>query len=88
MRTIKLTLAYDGTAYAGWQAQADRPSLQVTLEEAIRRITGEQLRVEASGRTDSGVHALAQVVSFRTETELPARVLKRALNAELPATWP
>ncbi len=84
MRTIKLTLAYDGTAYAGWQAQAKQPSLQVALEQAIGRITGEQLRVEASGRTDAGVHALGQVVSFNTDTRLSAEVLQRALNAELP----
>ena len=84
MRTIKLTLSYDGTAYAGWQAQANEPSLQVALEDAIRRITGEQLRVETSGRTDAGVHALAQVVSFNTGTHLSAEVLQRALNSELP----
>jgi len=84
MRTIKLTLAYDGTAYAGWQAQASQPSLQETLEQAICRITGEQLRVETSGRTDAGVHALAQVVSFDTQTHLSAEILQRALNAELP----
>ncbi len=84
MRTIKLTLAYDGTAYAGWQAQANKPSLQVALEDAICRITGERLRVETSGRTDAGVHALAQVVSFNTHTELTPEVLQRALNCELP----
>ncbi|HTU25374.1 MAG TPA: tRNA pseudouridine(38-40) synthase TruA [Pirellulales bacterium] len=84
MRTIKLTLAYDGTAYAGWQAQPDRRTLQQTLEDVIERITGERLRVAASGRTDAGVHALGQVVSFDTESQLSADVLLRALNAELP----
>jgi tRNA pseudouridine38-40 synthase len=84
MRTIKLTLAYDGGAYAGWQAQAKHASLQVTLEQAIARITGEQLRVEVSGRTDAGVHALGQVVSFNTDTHLTPEILQRALNAELP----
>jgi tRNA pseudouridine38-40 synthase len=84
MRTIKLTLAYDGTAYAGWQSQAKHRTLQETLEHAIQKIVREQLRVEASGRTDAGVHALGQVVSFNTESPLSADVLQRALNAELP----
>lgn len=84
MRTIKLTLAYDGTAFAGWQSQPDRRTLQETLEETLRQILGERLRVFASGRTDAGVHALGQVVSFDTESPLSADVLYRALNAELP----
>ncbi|HEX4144460.1 MAG TPA: tRNA pseudouridine(38-40) synthase TruA [Pirellulales bacterium] len=84
MRTIKLTLAYDGTAFAGWQSQSDRRTLQETLEETLRQIIGERLRVAASGRTDAGVHALGQVVSFDTESALSADVLQRALNAELP----
>jgi len=84
MRTIKLTLAYDGTAYAGWQVQQGEITVQEVLETAIAKITGESLRVIASGRTDAGVHALGQVVGFRTETHLSADVLRRALNAELP----
>ena len=84
MRTIKLTLAYDGTAYAGWQVQPGEKTVQAALEKAIERITGEKVRAIASGRTDAGVHALGQVVGFRTETHLPADVLQRALNAELP----
>ena len=84
MRTFKLTLAYDGSAYSGWQAQAGQRTLQVTLEDAIARITGETLRVEASGRTDAGVHAQGQVVSFDSDTHLPVEKLQRALNAELP----
>lgn len=84
MRTFKLTLAYDGTNYSGWQAQPDRVTLQETLEAALLRITGEALRATASGRTDSGVHALGQVVSFRCETHLAPEVICRALNAELP----
>jgi len=84
MRTFKLTLAYDGTAYAGWQLQPEMPTLQGTLEAALEKITGEPLRTVASGRTDAGVHALGQVVSFRSETRLSADVLQRALNAELP----
>jgi tRNA pseudouridine38-40 synthase len=84
MRTIKLTLAYDGTAYHGWQYQPGQSTLQETLERALARITGEATRTIASGRTDAGVHALGQVVSFRSQTTLTGEVLQRALNAELP----
>jgi len=84
MRSVKLTLAYDGTAYAGWQVQQGETTVQEVLERAIEKITGESLRVIASGRTDAGVHALGQVVGFRTETHLGTDVLRRALNAELP----
>jgi len=84
MRTLKLTLAYDGTAYAGWQVQPGQKTLQGVLEEALEKITGRPVRTMASGRTDAGVHALGQVVSFRTESRLRADVLRRALNAELP----
>jgi len=84
MRTIKLTLAYDGAAYAGWQVQSQDTSIQQVLEAAIAKITGEPIRVTASGRTDAGVHALGQVVAFRTRTRLAPPVLQRALNAALP----
>jgi tRNA pseudouridine38-40 synthase len=85
MRSIKLTLAYDGTAYAGWQYQPDRLSVQEVLQRAIESVTGVAARPLASGRTDAGVHALRQVAGFRTECRLPPAVLKRALNANLPA---
>ncbi len=84
MRVFKLTLAYDGTNYSGWQMQPRRVTLQETLERALAKITGEAIRVTASGRTDAGVHALGQVVSLRSETHLEPDVLQRALNAELP----
>ncbi len=84
MRTIKLTLAYDGTDFAGWQRQQSGRTVQATLEESIEKITGARSSTLASGRTDAGVHALGQVVSFRTESRLSAEVLQRALNAELP----
>jgi tRNA pseudouridine38-40 synthase len=84
MRTLRLTLAYDGTAYAGWQVQPNQRTLQETLEAALAKITGETIRVTASGRTDAGVHALGQVVSFNTQSPLSARIFQRALNAELP----
>ena len=79
VRTLKLTLAYDGTAYAGWQSQLGRkPTVQDTLENAIAKVTGQRLRVMASGRTDAGVHALGQVVGFRTNSALSPEVLVRA----------
>ncbi len=84
MRTFKLTLAYDGSNYSGWQIQTGQVTLQETLERALQKITGEAIRVTASGRTDAGVHALGQVVSFRSQTHLAADVLQRGLNAELP----
>lgn len=77
-------MAYDGTDYAGWQVQLGQKTLQGTLEAALTKITGETIRVTASGRTDSGVHALGQVVSFDTESRLPPDVFQRALNADLP----
>ena len=84
MRTLKLTIAYDGTAYAGWQYQCGVPTVQEALEGAIEKVTGQRVRVLASGRTDAGVHALGQVVGFRTESRLTPEVFLRALNANLP----
>jgi len=83
-RNIKLTLAYDGTDFAGWQYQTGQRTLQDTLEQTLAKITGQFSRATASGRTDAGVHALAQIVSFETDSSMPAEVLWRALNAELP----
>jgi tRNA pseudouridine38-40 synthase len=82
--TFKLTLAYDGTEFAGWQRQPERRTVQGELEVAIERITQRHSKCIASGRTDAGVHALGQVVSFTSETQLPPAVLTKALNAELP----
>ena len=84
MRTLRLTIAYVGTAYAGWQTQRNEPTVQSTLEAAIAQVTGQAVRVLASGRTDAGVHALGQVVGFRTDSTLPPDVLLRALNGNLP----
>jgi len=84
MRSFKATIAYDGSEYSGWQIQVDRPSIQQTMEAAIGRITGESTRIVASGRTDAGVHALGQVVSFTSASRLSADELGRALNAHTP----
>jgi tRNA pseudouridine38-40 synthase len=84
VRTLKLTIAYDGANYAGWQSQLARPTVQDMLENAIEKVTGQRVRVLASGRTDAGVHALGQVVGLRCESRLPPNVLLRALNANLP----
>ena len=84
MRNIKLTLSYDGTDFNGWQAQPGFRTVQETLEQAIGTLTGETIRVNASGRTDAGVHAVGQVVNFYTTTSHPPDVLVRAINAHLP----
>lgn len=85
MRTIRITIQYDGTAYNGWQIQPNGVTLQKILQEGVGRITGERLTVTGAGRTDAGVHALAQVAAFRTSSGLPPEVFRRALNARLPA---
>jgi tRNA pseudouridine38-40 synthase len=84
MPTFKLTLAYDGTDFAGWQWQPNQRTVQGELEAAIQRITRQTVKCVASGRTDAGVHALGQVVSFACETRLDGTTLTKALNAELP----
>src|SRR5260370_1937501 len=86
MRNLKLTLAYDGTDFCGWQVQPDAPSVQGTLASAIGRITGEKVLPQGSGRTDAGVHALAQVATFQTQSVIPAANLVIALNDILPAS--
>ncbi|MGD9636166.1 MAG: tRNA pseudouridine(38-40) synthase TruA [Pirellulales bacterium] len=83
-RWLKLTVAYDGTAYAGWQIQPSEPTVQAVVEAAWREITREEIRVMAAGRTDAGVHALGQVVGLSTETALTTADLHRGLNAVLP----
>lgn len=79
-----MTVAYDGTDFAGFQIQAGRRTIQEVLEHAIARITDESARVAAAGRTDAGVHASGQVVSFRSESALDIRILRRAIDALLP----
>ncbi len=84
MRNLKIVLAYDGSEFSGWQVQPDAATIQGTLASAIGRVTGEKVLPQASGRTDAGVHALAQVVTFATESPMPARNLVKALNDILP----
>jgi tRNA pseudouridine38-40 synthase len=85
MRNLKLTLSYDGTDFNGWQTQPGFRTVQETLEAAIARLTGEsRVRVNASGRTDAGVHAVGQVANFYTVSLLPGETLVRAINAHLP----
>lgn len=83
-RTFKAKLAYDGAGYLGWQVQSSGKTVQSAVEEALHSVTGERIRVTASGRTDSGVHALGQVISFPSETALEPETLLRALNSKLP----
>jgi tRNA pseudouridine38-40 synthase len=83
-RLIRLRLAYEGTRYSGWQAQPGRSTVQGTLAEAIRRVSGEEVRPRGASRTDAGVHALDQVVAFTTASLLEPAVWVRALNATLP----
>jgi tRNA pseudouridine38-40 synthase len=83
-RNILLTLAYDGTAYNGWQVQPDRPSIQARVEQAIRSVTGEARRVYCAGRTDTGVHALGQAANFYTLSRIPERNFRLALQTSLP----
>lgn len=84
MATFKVTIEYDGTAYAGWQRQPNQPTIQEAVEAALRRITQADISAIAAGRTDAGVHALGQVVSFKTDKRLSPDDWLRALNATLP----
>ena len=84
-RNLKLTLAYDGFDFAGWQVQPDRATIQGALAAAIEHLTGEKTLPQGSGRTDAGVHALAQVASVEIASPIPAANLRLALNDVLPA---
>ena len=85
MRNLKITVSYDGADFSGWQVQPGLATVQGTLASAIGRITGEKVLPQGSGRTDAGVHALAQVVTFVTESSVPTRNFLKALNDMLPA---
>jgi tRNA pseudouridine38-40 synthase len=85
MRRIRIVVAYDGTEFHGWQVQPELPTIQGTLERVAGEIEGRPVRVEGSGRTDAGVHALAQVAAFSIENPIPVENLKKAMNRLLPA---
>ena len=83
MRNIKLTIEYDGKDFNGWQAQPNKLNIQGTIEKAIEEITGEEVDLTASGRTDRGVHALGQVANFKTNSNIPVEKIPIALNTKL-----
>lgn len=85
MRNLKITLAYDGTDFRGWQVQPGEATIQGLLSEALERVTGETLLAQGSGRTDAGVHALAQVASCHIRSPIPVDNLVIALNDVLPS---
>jgi len=86
MRRIRIQLAYDGTDFHGWQIQPGLPTIQGTLESVVGEIEGRPVHVAGSGRTDAGVHALAQVAAFSIENPIPLPNLRKAMNRLLPAS--
>jgi tRNA pseudouridine38-40 synthase len=86
MRTLALTVAYDGAGWAGMQLQRRAPTIQGALEVALAEVLRHEVRIAAAGRTDAGVHALGQVVSLRTDNPLPVERLPRVVNLLLPAS--
>lgn len=86
MRRIRIHLAYDGSSFHGWQVQPALPTIQGTLEEILSGMEGAPVQVTGSGRTDAGVHALAQVAAFTLSNPIPPENLRRALNRLLPRT--
>ena len=83
MRNIKLTIEYDGKDFNGWQKQPDKLNIQGSIENAIKQITGEEVELNASGRTDAGVHSWGQVANFKTESNLPIEKFPIAINTKL-----
>jgi len=84
MRRIRITLSYDGTDYYGWQVQPGLPTIQGVIESVLTEIESTEVKVEGSGRTDAGVHALAQVAAFSLENPIPPPNLEKAMNRLLP----
>jgi tRNA pseudouridine38-40 synthase len=85
VRNVKLVIEYDGTAYCGWQTQKNGPTVQQTLEKAIKDVVGGDVKLYGSGRTDAGVHALGQTANFKTESDIPCDNVRDAINTHLPA---
>jgi len=86
VRNLRLILSYDGAEFAGWQVQPGRMTVQGALASAIGRLSGENVLPQGSGRTDAGVHALAQVATFATTSAIPIDNWLRALNDILPSS--
>lgn len=84
MKRIKLTIAYDGTNYCGWQVQPNGITIEEVVNKALKKLTGEEILVIGASRTDSGVHALGNVAVFDTETAIPPERIAMALNQRLP----
>lgn len=84
MKRVKLTIAYDGTNYCGWQIQPNGITVEEVVNKALQKLTGEEIMVIGASRTDSGVHALGNVAVFDTETTIPAERISYALNQRLP----
>lgn len=84
MRRIRITLSYDGTDYHGWQVQPGLPTIEAAVEAVLSEMEGSPVNVEASGRTDAGVHAQAQVAAFHLRNPIPVENLQRAMNQTLP----
>lgn len=84
MRTIRLTIEYDGGGYAGWQVQPNGLAVQEVVENALARVAGENLRLFSSGRTDAGVHARGMVAHFRIDSDLPLQAFREGVNRHLP----
>lgn len=84
MKRVKLTVAYDGTGYCGWQVQPNGITVEEVLNKALRKLTGEEITVMGASRTDSGVHAMGNVAVFDTNTSIPAERIAMALNQRLP----
>ena len=83
MRNIKLTIEYDGRDFNGWQKQPTKLNIQGEIERAIKDITGEEVELIASGRTDAGVHAIGQIANFKTTSKLPIEKVAIAINSKL-----
>ncbi len=86
MRNIKLTIEYDGKDFNGWQKQPNKLNIQGTIEKAIGKITGEEVELMASGRTDRGVHAISQVANFKTNSKLPIEKFPIAINSNMKSS--
>ncbi len=85
-RLVRIRVEYDGTEFCGWQRQTGQPSVQEAIEKALTAVTGETEAVTGASRTDTGVHALGQIATFRTESRIPSSQLAQALTYNLPET--